>query len=90
MWVLKSSFSCYHMPALKPLLPGLYTRLLALKVSRFLYYTFLMSIFAKGNNSKNRKGNNRKNNRKKSSLGYLLIILYHLFRFVQTPCCKGI
>ena len=65
MWVLKSSFSCYHMPALKPLLPGLYTRLLALKVSRFLYYTFLMSIFAKGNNSKNRKGNNRKNNRKK-------------------------
>ena len=54
-----------HGPALKPLPPppGLYTRLLALKVSRYLYYkiSLLMSNFAKGNNSKNAKGNNRKN-----------------------------
>ena len=56
-------FWCYHRPALKPLPPGLYTRLLALKVSRYLYYkiSLFMSNFAKGNNSENAKGNNRKN-----------------------------
>ena len=46
-----------------------------------------MSNFAKGNNSKNAKGNNRKNKTtyfNKSSLGYLLIILYQLFKFVQS------
>ena len=43
--------------------PGLYTRLLALKVSRYLYYkiSLFMSNFAKGNNLENTKGNNRKN-----------------------------
>ena len=60
---LKRLFQCYHRPALKPLPPGLYTRLLALKVSRYLYYkiSLFMSNFAKGNNSENAKGNNRKN-----------------------------
>ena len=45
-----------------------------------------MSNFAKGNDSKNAKGNNRKNKITyfKSSLGYLLIILYQLFKFVQS------
>ena len=77
---LKRSFECDHRPALKPLPPGLYTRLLALKVSRYLYYkiSLFMSNFAKGNNSKNAKGNYRKNIITfffKSSLGNLLIIL---------------
>ena len=56
---LKRPFKCYHGPALKPLPPGLYTRLLA---SRYLYYkiSLFMSNFEKGNNSKNAKGNNRK------------------------------
>ena len=58
---LKISFKCYHRPALKPLHPGLYTRLLALKVSGYLYYKCSLSNFAKGNNSKNAKDNNRKN-----------------------------
>ena len=42
---LKRLFKCYHRPALKPLPPGLHTRLLALKVSRYLYYkiTLFMS-----------------------------------------------
>ena len=75
-------------PALKPLPPGLYTKLLALKVSRYLYYkiSLFMSNFAKGNNSENAKGNNQKNKITffKSSLGYLLIILYQLFKFVQS------
>ena len=45
-----------------------------------------MSNFAKGNDSKNAKGNNQKNKITffKSSLGYLLIILYQLFKFVQS------
>ena len=43
--------------------PQVYTRLLALKVLRYLYYkiSLFMSNFAKGNNSENAKGNNRKN-----------------------------
>ena len=47
---------CYHRPALKPLPPGLYTKLLALKDSRYLYYkiSLFMSNFAKGNNRKNK------------------------------------
>ena len=69
----------YHRPALKPLPPGLYMRLLALKVSRYLYYkiSLFMSNFAKGNNRKNIFFF-------KSSLGYLLIILCQLFKFVQS------
>ena len=60
---LRDYFSAIIGPALKPLPPGLYTRLLALKVSRYLYYniSLFMSNFAKGNNSENAKGNNRKN-----------------------------
>ena len=48
-----------------------------------------MSNFAKGNNSENAKGNNRKNKItffKKSSLGYLLIILYQIFVAVFLGC----
>ena len=47
---------------------------------------FFMSNFAKGNNSEIAKGNNRKIKLHffKSSLGYLLIILYQLFKFVQS------
>ena len=73
---------CYHRPALKPLPPGLYTRLLALKDSRYLYYkiSLFMSNFAKGNIRKNKTTFLKK----KSSLGYLLIILCQLFKFVQS------
>ena len=51
---LKRSFKYYHRPALKPLPPGLYTRLLALKVSKYLYYkiSLFMLNFAKGNDRK--------------------------------------
>ena len=65
--------------------PKVYTR------GYWLYFYYkiplFMSNFAKGNNSKNAKDNNRKNKItffKKSSLGYLLIILYQLFKFVQS------
>ena len=49
---LKRSFS-----AIIPLPPGLYTRLLVLKVSRYHYYkiSLYMSNFAKGNDRKNKK-----------------------------------
>ena len=52
-----------HFCAIKPLPTGLYTGLLALKVSRYLYckISLFMPNFAKGNNSTNAKGNNRKN-----------------------------
>ena len=52
-----------------------------------------MSNFAKGNNSKNAKGNNRKNKITfffKSSLGYLLIILYQLFKFFSKLLAVGV
>ena len=43
--------------------PKVFTRGLALKVSRYLYYkiSLFMSNISKGNNSKNAKGNTRKN-----------------------------
>ena len=60
MCVLRDYFSAIIGQLLPP---GLYTRLLALKVSRYLYYdiSLFMSNFAKGNNSENKKANNRKN-----------------------------
>ena len=63
MCVLRDYFSAIIGQLLNHYPPSLYTRLLALKVSRYLYYkiSLSMSNFAKGNNSENAKGNNRKN-----------------------------
>ena len=55
MCVLRDHFSAI-IGLFKPIPPGLYTRLLALKVSRYLYHKIplFMSNFAKGNNRKNK------------------------------------
>ena len=52
MCVLRDHFSAIIGQLLNHFHPGLYTRLLALKVSRYLYYkiSLFMSNFAKGNN----------------------------------------